>query len=232
MAGLSRVTGSPETKFTYNGKELEDDFNLNWYHYGARYYDPQLGRWQQVDPADEFHSPYVYCANSPIIFIDPDGENIAYWVEERGAGGQGHAQLYYQNGEGQWYMFESGMVGVHPEVVSGSMVEGEARNVPVEFGDIPEGAIFEITSKVQDELITISAQKIAGEHNDGTRQYNLFKNNCLDAAVDVVNESGAGLMIRKDTVRPNTWFDDAKENGLHESFWYFHQWLESSESGE
>ncbi len=73
MAGLSLVTGSPETKFTYNGKELEDDFNLNWYHYGARYYDPQLGRWQQVDPVDEFHSPYLYCSNNPINKIDPDG---------------------------------------------------------------------------------------------------------------------------------------------------------------
>ncbi len=73
MAGLSRVTGSPETKFTYNGKELEDDFNLNWYHYGARYYDPQLGRWLQVDPVDEFHSPYVYVGNNPVMFVDPDG---------------------------------------------------------------------------------------------------------------------------------------------------------------
>ncbi len=73
MAGLSQVTGAPETKFTYNGKELEDDFNLNWYHYGARYYDPQLGRWQQVDMADEFHSPYVYVGNNPVMFIDPDG---------------------------------------------------------------------------------------------------------------------------------------------------------------
>ncbi len=73
MAGLSQVTGSPETRFTGGGKKLEDDFNLNWYHYGARYYDPQLGRWQQVDPLDEFHSPYVYVANNPVMFIDPDG---------------------------------------------------------------------------------------------------------------------------------------------------------------
>ncbi len=29
MAGLSLVTGAPETKFTGGGKELEDDFNLN-----------------------------------------------------------------------------------------------------------------------------------------------------------------------------------------------------------
>ncbi|MCD4817056.1 MAG: hypothetical protein K8S23_00010 [Candidatus Cloacimonetes bacterium] len=62
LAGLSFDEGGNDYKFLYNGKELEDDFKLNWYHYGARYYDPQLGRWMQVDPADEFNSPYVYCS--------------------------------------------------------------------------------------------------------------------------------------------------------------------------
>ncbi len=38
-----------------------------------RYYDPQIARWTSVDPADEFYSPYVYCANSPTNFVDPDG---------------------------------------------------------------------------------------------------------------------------------------------------------------
>ena len=72
LAGLSSDSGN-DNKFLYNSKELEDDFKLNWYHYGARYYDPQLGRWLQVDPADEFYSPYVYCANNPVNFVDTDG---------------------------------------------------------------------------------------------------------------------------------------------------------------
>jgi len=46
---------------------------LKWYHYGARFYDPQLGKWHSVDPMDELHSPYVYVANNPIILVDPDG---------------------------------------------------------------------------------------------------------------------------------------------------------------
>ncbi|MBI1769442.1 MAG: hypothetical protein HYR67_13830 [Bacteroidetes bacterium] len=62
------------TKELYNGKELVDKYNLNWYDYGARYYDPQLGRWHVMDPGNEYHSPYVYVGDYPIIAIDPNGK--------------------------------------------------------------------------------------------------------------------------------------------------------------
>ena len=32
-------------RYLYNGKEKEDFHNLGWNDYGARFYDPQLGRW-------------------------------------------------------------------------------------------------------------------------------------------------------------------------------------------
>ncbi len=74
IEGLS--TSSPDNKFTYNGKELEDDHGLNWYHYGARFYDAQIGRWHVVDPKDEFYSPYTFIKNSPILFTDQDGRGL------------------------------------------------------------------------------------------------------------------------------------------------------------
>jgi RHS repeat-associated protein len=74
MLGLSYIaSGADENKFTYNGKELEDEFGLDWYHYGARFYDPVVGRWWAVDPADQFMTPYTYVGNNPIMLIDPDG---------------------------------------------------------------------------------------------------------------------------------------------------------------
>lgn len=63
-------------KFT--GKELDSETGLGLYYFGARYYDPAIGRWLSVDPmADKypFLSPYNYVANNPLNIIDPDGRD-------------------------------------------------------------------------------------------------------------------------------------------------------------
>ncbi len=76
LGGLSRVIGGTESSYAYNGKELQTDHGLNWYDYGARQYDPQLGRWGTMDPSDELVGPYTYVANNPTRLIDPDGSSI------------------------------------------------------------------------------------------------------------------------------------------------------------
>ena len=44
--------------------------------YGARFYDPDLSRWTTPDPlAEKYYgiSPYAFCNNNPVNFVDPDG---------------------------------------------------------------------------------------------------------------------------------------------------------------
>ena len=81
-------TGTGTNRHWYNGKELQDDLNLYWYDYGARFYDPMLGRWHSVDPMAETYyslSPYNYVANNPLKFIDPNGMYIDnYGVDKVG----------------------------------------------------------------------------------------------------------------------------------------------------
>jgi RHS repeat-associated protein len=88
MAGLKYETGTDlRNQYLYNGKELQDDFGLEWYDYGARFYDPAGVHWNSVDPmAEEFPSwtPYHYVHNNPILLIDPTGMAATKYEDEEG----------------------------------------------------------------------------------------------------------------------------------------------------
>ena len=65
-----------DNAYQYNGKELNEDFGLDWLDYGARWYDPAVGRWGAVDPLAgdyESWSPFNYVLGNPIGLVDPDG---------------------------------------------------------------------------------------------------------------------------------------------------------------
>ena len=80
------ITNIPNTYagfgvFGFNGKEKDDEIkgNGNSLDFGARIYDPRVGRWLACDPLASKYpslSPYQFCANNPIIFIDNDGKLI------------------------------------------------------------------------------------------------------------------------------------------------------------
>lgn len=78
MTGISsKAASSLENRRKFNdGTELNTDLDLNWYETDYRSYDPQIGRFHQIDELTEFDfnwSPYVYAHNNPILLNDPLG---------------------------------------------------------------------------------------------------------------------------------------------------------------
>jgi RHS repeat-associated protein len=57
----------------FTGKEYDADIGL--YYFNARWYDPELGRFINEDPAGDPNNPnlYTYCRNNPLSYIDSDG---------------------------------------------------------------------------------------------------------------------------------------------------------------
>lgn len=65
---------------------------LGIYDYGFRNYDPALGRWINIDPLAEMSrrwSPFTYCYNNPVFFIDPDGMLATYDWNAHNSGRKG-----------------------------------------------------------------------------------------------------------------------------------------------
>ena len=65
-------------RYRYNGKEEQTTFGTPYADYGARQYSSVDGRWLAVDPlAEKYYSisPYAFCNNNPVNFVDPDGES-------------------------------------------------------------------------------------------------------------------------------------------------------------
>jgi RHS repeat-associated protein len=84
------------TPYLFNGKELDEETNL--YYYGDRFYDPKTSIWLGVDKATEKYpglSPFVYCANNPVVYFDPNGRDIIlfFYSQKTSETGAGHVAI-------------------------------------------------------------------------------------------------------------------------------------------
>ncbi|WP_243350199.1 DUF6443 domain-containing protein [Parabacteroides sp. FAFU027] len=114
--------------YLYNGKEIDRMNGLNMLDYGARWYDPTIGRWSAVDPLAEKYpnvSPYVYCENNPVNYIDPDGRSMKKAWQHLKKAGSVTVSLGFQVG----FKFDVNKKGV----------SGKINMLSMEFGGFEQG---------------------------------------------------------------------------------------------
>ncbi|MDX9890953.1 MAG: RHS repeat-associated core domain-containing protein [Bacteroidales bacterium] len=81
---VDQRTTSWNAPYTFSGKEKDSETGYGYF--GARYYDSGLSIWLSVDPMSDKYpsmSPYNYCANNPVMLVDPDGRDCEILVDEK-----------------------------------------------------------------------------------------------------------------------------------------------------
>lgn len=118
-------TNATLTTHKFTGQELDAETGL--YYYGARYYNPQLGRFISADtivgnPGDpQDLNRYTYAGNNPLLYTDPTGHfKLSSFFKAVAIGVAGGAAFVLSGGN----PVVAGMVA---GVVSGAMT-GKAKN--------------------------------------------------------------------------------------------------------
>lgn len=141
-------------RYKFNRKELDRLLGIDMYDYGARMYDPILCRWNTPDPlADDYQniSPYAYCLDNPVKFVDPDGRSVwtkmlkggyrmAKAVSKKGFSALTQADTYYdivsditENAN----MLLSDEASSEEKFIAGASLASEF--LPVSIGDVKDG---------------------------------------------------------------------------------------------
>lgn len=200
----SVITGSTLQPYKYNGKELDRTHGINWYDYGARRYDATLCRWNAIDSLCEKYynlSPYTFCANNPVNYIDLNGDSIAVVVQSKGAYHFGHMAVLIQENESKWVFFsKNGHHNKNTENITYLSVD--------EFLNSDIGSLYDKCLVIHDNRQTEStALKTARE--DINSEYSTFFNNCglfvlnvLKTSIPHESSPNTGIVYPKDELAP------------------------------
>jgi len=205
--------------YKYNGKELDKMHGLNMYDYSARYMEPGIGRFTSVDPkAEKYYSisPYVYCLDNPLKYVDPRGDTVRVYTETEDWGhtwisvGEGDDMVIYsfnpattkkgKRGKGEIEAFADGSLFV--------MKGEEAKAYNERKSKVKGGMHISVITDVTDEKMTEvvndyikNKTTLYRESEDGQKTtyktnelYKAATNNCTTFASDMLNSAGSDAL--------------------------------------
>jgi RHS repeat-associated protein len=154
----------------YNGKELQPDYGLQWYDYGARFYDPEIGMWHIIDPMAENYeswSPYTYVANNPIKLIDPNGQD---WYQDK-------------TGNTMWQKGSDAVEGY--KNIGTTYTQNIGDNITITYNQKQQASITETVLENSDWKTQMNSDGTIKKNTDGTNVQ------CLTVSTAMAKESGA-----------------------------------------
>jgi RHS repeat-associated protein len=181
--------------FTFSAKERDSETGLSYF--GSRYYSSDLSVWLSVDPMSDKYaslSPYVYCADNPVLFKDPNGDSVAVLLAESSPI-VGHmailVQIHGGKNDGKWALWSKNgenKTWSHSAVNLSDDKGVRVWNSPQEFLNMNdeeyEDAYVIPTTREQDKQIT------EGFRKSQDINYNFLKANCSIAVQSGLKAGG------------------------------------------
>lgn len=187
-------TSASGYRYGFNGMEKDDEVkgNNNSLDFGARIYDPRIGRWLSMDPLQKKYpglSPYNFVANSPIIFVDPDGRAIK---PSNQSANMALLSLLKQNGgESMYGLIDKGFGKntIYTTNISERRFNKNARKAGLEGSALEDArAVFKVLQA--SEIVEIAVVSAEGTKRTKDDAYNVqTQNSAINEFMTNVDES-------------------------------------------
>ena len=182
----THAMGEAFPKYSFNAKELDEETGM--YYYEARYYAPPV--FTSRDPMFEKYfwmTPYAYCANNPVKYVDPSGEEISTHTDAEGnvvaVYNDGDNNVYRHNGDRNYTNLELKLLYSKSNTSAGGEKMGETEfwdefispetgnvmtNIRIQFGK----SFMPIIQRMHEESLNMNLVEIAME-SKGVGKFNI-----------------------------------------------------------